>query len=439
MDSPSKSPAKGEALMKDIFNFEYKLIHSAPTGSTVDAAFTDKVMNRIMPMSLKQVAIKSKTKHISLLQRLKHLPKFAAILLALFALFTVSGVTYAVIETIKHSNVKIEESGLNSSGRQQLTVTFDSCAEGKEAGTTYELKKDSGLSAEDGAKVLQARCDLDYIASWIKNDTFLSSMRDENNPPIPIEFSVGKVIGTMNNISETDLTLHTSSDFTHHERDQVVSLPKNTRVIEGGKVVDRSSLHSGDSLLYYTPSSLSEGALKPTDPEVVVVFKLGVESKYYSLDMRSYVKAKVACTNNPARTCVIPNSINTVFLTAAQGSAKNDPTNEKVGKVVQGKVLLWNADEIRLDVGSNVVYTIHTPQDVIGLYNNKTVYGLKEYDTIYAKTDPEALKIRVGDSLEINYQEEKDASSQTLEWSQTFTINLMVERTVKDIEVLQKY
>lgn len=107
--------------------------------------------------------------------------------------------------------------------------------------------------------------------------------------------------------------------------------------------------------------------------------------------------------------------------------------------MIQGKVLSWNNTEFKVDAGGGAVYTFRTNRNIIDTYNQTTVYGLKSLDTIYANTDPNALKIGAGDTIEINYQEDSAQSARIFDWSQVYGINLMVERTTKDLSVLRKY
>lgn len=202
--------------------------------------------------------------------------------------------------------------------------------------------------------------------------------------------------------------------------------------------MDKKTLKPGDTVLYLAPR-------KPGVPrsagsaEHVTVFKLNLDAKYYNLEMESYIRARQTCMNNAPQTCIVSNHINTVHLSVAMGGAAPSRNDSLVGKVIQGKVVSWNNHEIRLDVGEGIIYTFHTYSNIIDTYNQTTVYSLKSLDTIYAKTDPEALKIGIGDSLEIGYVEPKDEAAHTLEWSQIGGVDLMVERTVKDISVVRKY
>lgn len=398
-------------------NLEFSLIHAVPESVIIDTAFTDRVMASLPSRKTLSRHV-HRTHKRSLLSRLRHLPKFAVILLAIALLLTISGATYAIVETIKQMNVTVNQSGINNFGREEFTVSFDSCAEEKKAGTTYELKKDSGLSAAEGAKVIQARCDLDLIESWLQKDQAASGQAKYGQ--LHAVASTQGIVGTLTGPASTSITLHAAAAFTGEEHEQTFTLPEGARVVDATKVVDRSTLKPGDTLLYFSPHARMREQSQDA-PDTIVVFKLNLAPKYYGLDLRSYVRARGACTNNPARTCLLGNSINSVTLIVSRGGAWIKSVNTQTIKNIQGKVVGWNSNEIKLDVGKGVIYTINTPLNVIDTYNQTT------------------LKINVGDSLEVTYQEDKDRSSQTLEWSETLTIALLVERRVDDLNVLRKY
>jgi len=416
------------------FNFDLNLVQAAPKMNTIDIAFTDKVMANLPNIQTFSTHIHSKRKQ-TVWYRFRHLPKFAVVLLALAALFIASTVTYAVVETIKQANVKVEKSGVNEFGRKELTVAFDSCAEQEKNGTTYELKKDSGLSTEDGAKVLQAQCERDAISSWIRKDPALS--KETTDPQYgPLELNFTGTVGKFQSLSDEGISIRATPAFTADEqRGRLLPLPKDARIVEAGTVIDRKDLKPGDSLLYFSPDRAKPFAV---DAKNIVVFKLNLDAKYYSLDMQSYIRVRKACPGNPSRSCLDSNHINMVTLIVAQtGNAGWQDGQE--GRMLEGRVVSWNDNEIKLDVGKGVIYTIQTDSNVIDTYNRSKVYGLASFDNIYAKTDPEDLKIRVGDSLQIGYNEPKGQFSSTITWKQMSGINLMVERKTDNIDMLRKY
>ena len=411
------------------FDIEQALIKAVPKDAMIDANFTNKVMGnlRAKPHNVLQKSTKR-----SFTAWLIHLPKFALVILALATLFTISGAAYAIVETIKiQKSVEIQSHGKDERGREQLTVGFNNCEAQKKVGTTYEVKKDSGLTSDEAAKTLEARCEIDAITNWLKKDAATKAFT-ENDPFLTSMHT--QIIGTISTITPNELTLDLE------KRQDSFVLPESTRVVENGQAKERGSLQLGESVLLFSPyyHTIHRQGLDPTAN--VILFKLGLPPKYYGLEMQWYVGARGACSNNPERSCLLHNNINTVFLRAAHGGANHDPNDASItSKSVQGRITEYTNSYIKVDVGGDVIYTIQTPYNVIGEYNRTTVYSLASYDLIYANTDPEDLKIAIGDSLDINYIEPTGQASQTLAWQNVYGIDLMVERMAKDISILSKY
>ncbi len=417
--------------MKDTV-FDARLVAARPTGAgSEDSEFTDKVMARVRSAEIFSNAVRktSVTKKETLFMKIRHLPKIAIAALAAGALLLVAGTTYAVVKTVSDlTQVKVNQSGTNEFGREQLTVEFDSCDEQKKEGTTYELKRGSDLSAEDGKKVLQAKCDIDVVTSWIRNDR--QSLEKMGGTDRALFRMVGSLntADTVKGIQDKNLVL---------ER-RARTLPNNVRVVEGSKVVPLESVKPGDTVLYFIPAQYGD-QYNTEETDGMVIFKLSLPAKYYSLDYQSYVNARSACDGNPERICLQSNGINQTTLIVTSGGGLPSMSDPRSQKTIQGRVVSYDATSIKLDAGKGVIYIVQTPRNIVDQYNQDRVYGLASFDSIYAKTSPEDLKIKVGDSLSIYYLEAANESSLNLSWSQISTIGLMVERTVKDLNVMQKY
>lgn len=408
-------------------NLEYLLIQTTPIGNPIDTDFTERVMTALpQPSLLLHQHINrqsSQKKYRKIFIKLRHIPKFALIVAAVIALCTVSGVTYALVRTITaHTNVTIEKSGKDQFGHEQLSVAFDSCAEEKKIGTTYELQKNSDLSAIDGAKVLQARCELDSISSWLENDPATVSRSSTYSASFVLASEQAKILKSLD---ATSLTI---------QNGEQIPFPNNARIVANNKIVSRSSLKQGDNILYFSPLP------RPNDLGDIVVFKLTLPAKYYNLDLQSYVRTRSACRGNPILKCLQESTINAVTLTVSHGGAWTSGRYQiNPPKSLQGRVVSHDRSSLKIDTGDGVIYTIQTPSDVIETYNQTTVYGLKDLDTIYSHTNPDVLKVAPGDSLDVAYLESPDQSSRTIKWADMLGIGLMVERTTADISVLEKY
>ena len=170
MDASSKTTAQGEIIMKDNL-FDIRIALARPDTYAISTDFTDRVMATVASSEILSAHVRnmSVNKKETFMMKLRHLPKFAIIAIAIGALLLLAGTTYAVVQTIK--DVNVDQSGTNKFGREQLQVTFNGCEDQQQRGTTYEVKRGSNLSAEDGVKVLEARCQLDVIEKWVANDT----------------------------------------------------------------------------------------------------------------------------------------------------------------------------------------------------------------------------------------------------------------------------
>lgn len=435
MDKPGEDAAKGEAGMKDNV-MDALIIAARPEAyGRGNEAFTDRVMEGVAAGEILSHAIRktSVNKKETLFMKLRHLPKLAIVAIAIGALLFVAGTTYAIVQTVSTlSPVKVNQAGTNEFGREQLKVEFNSCDAQKEEGTTYELKRGSNLSSEDGAKVLQAKCDMDAITTWIQNDPQSKEKMGDTDRALMRLGSTLSVADTVKDIQGKKLTL---------ERGEK-ALPDNVRVVENNKETSLESVKPGGAVIYFVPSQY-KGFSGSSDDEAnsdgAIIFKLPLEAKYYGIDYRSYVHARSACDNNPERDCLKSNGINQTNLIVTSGGTTPVMNDTRTPKKVQGRVISYDAGSIRLDVGDGVTYTLQTPRNIIDEYNRTKVYSLAGYDTIYAKTNPEDLKIKAGDSLDIYYLEASGESAEMLSWNQITTISLMVERTPKDLSVLQKY
>lgn len=412
-------------------SFDARLAASRPEGiKDQDKAFTERVMAAVRSSEIFSDVIRKTnvTKKETLFMKMRHLPKIAIAAIAMGALLVVAGTTYAVVKTVSDlTQVKVNESGKNEFGREQLTVEFDSCEAQKKQGKTYELKRGSDLSAEDGAKVLQAMCDMDAITEWIKNDTQSVEKMGGSDRALMRMYGSLNTADTVKSIEGKKLTLE------RRER----MLPDNVRVVENNKVVPLDSIKPGDTTLYFAPVQYKD--FTSEDPDGAIIFKLPLAAKYYSTEYQSYVHARSACQGNPERICLQSNGINHTTLIVTRGGASPSMNDTRKPKTVQGRVVSNDANSIKIDVGKGVIYTIQTPRNIVDEYNQNRVYGLASFDAIYSKTDPEELKIKQGDSLDVSYLEAEGESSTTLSWGSVTTIQLMVERTVKDLNILQKY
>ena len=409
--------------MKDL-KFDAQLIAARPKNHKAKRAFTDAVMSSIKSSEIfsSQIRRMNVNKKETLFMKLRHLPKIAIIAIAVGALALLTGTTYAVVKTVQGlSNVTVNESSTNEFGRKQLDVTLNGCEFPYESGTTYELKEGGELSAEDGVKALQARCDMENISEWIQ-----ANMNSEHAPPAYLMDQAHAITA----ITDSTVTLQDKGEK---------PLPQTAKVIvKNNEAGQRSDLKVGDIVIYYSDTMRSPWSRQETNGEVVI-FKASQPAKYYTLEIQSYVNPRGPCMSNPERNCLKSNGINQTTLMVAMGGARHTIDESEDTREVQGRVVSYDAAQIKVDVGKGVIYTFFTTGNIIERYNQTTVYGLASFDTIYSKTDPEALKIRIGDDIGVGYLEDPSSFSHEISWNQLLGINLMVERIPNNLDVLRKY
>lgn len=401
--------------------FDQQIILARPKDYRVNKLFTDTVMKRINEVEILSSALRKMnvTKKETFMMKLKHLPKIVILAIAVGTLALLTGTTYAVVKTIENlHNVKVNETSINNFGRQQLDVTLTDCSEYAEKGVGYELKRDGGLSIEDGARTLQARCDMAAIDNWFKVNSTL-----DLSPPFLINRA-----DTIISIDESSVTLKLGGRR---------ELSGEAKVISAGKEISKSELKAGDTVFSYP--DVSKPFLPNTADQPLKIFLLTQPVEFYGINFQSYVNERGPCQNNPSRQCLKDSNNNHVVLIVERGGFSSDKKSSVNIKEVQGKVAAYDSSAIQIDVGGGVIYTIQTPSNIIERYNKDEVYKLAEFDGIYAKTNPEDLKISKGDSLEITYVEDTDVSSDVIDWSQQTTIQLMIERLPHNLDVLRKY
>lgn len=404
------------------FDFDALILAAKPADYIGNRAFTDKVMAEVQHPEIFSAAIRNinVTKKETFIMKLRHLPKVAIVAIAIATVALLTGTTYAIVKTVQEvSNVKVSTTSTNEFGRKQLQVTFEQCALTNNDDTTYELKEGSGLSAEDGIKALQANCEMTLISDWIRKDVL-----SDNNAPV---FLLDQA-DTITAINDTTITLKKMGER---------PLPQTAKTFLRTTAIERSELKVGDTVIY--PDFTSSIYAPYTVSDQVMVFQVTQPVAYYEMSIQSYVNPRGPCLNNPDRTCLKSNHINQATLLVTYGGGQPSIGQTRTIKYVQGRVVSYDASKITLDVGKGVIYTVQTPMNIIDRYNQGTVYGLAAYDTSYAKTDPEALKITAGDSLNIAYMEDEAAASHDLNWSDVTAVTLMVERIPNNLDVLKKY
>lgn len=352
--------------------------------------------------------------------KVQHLPRIAVVAIAIVSVLALATVTYAAVKTVETlSKVSVVSSTQSEYGRKQFTATSKECKGLSNA--TFELQKNVPMTAQDGASVLEARCDLALVSNWLAANV-------ENSAQLPSIYSSRP--DTVMAIDATSVTLQKSGRR---------ALAAFTNILRVATPASANDLKVGDTVFAYPDGPISMNS-QSVRPGVDALFIVTQPAKYYASDMQSYVDERTACRNNLERQCLNQDTETThTYLMVAKNDTPRAAGSAADYKEVQGQVVSYGNTQITLDTGGGVLYTIATPSNIIASYNQSGVYGLAKLDDIYSHTNPEDLKIAKGDSLSIDYLEDLPKSSPLIPWAQVLTINLLVQHSPEDSAVLVKY
>lgn len=397
--------------MKRLEPIESKLVASRH-GHEGNDKFVDQIMNTVKAHAINNRAIRTtneQSKKETFIMKLRKLPITILIAIVLAATLGLGGISYAAVKLIEASKPAVKESHVNQNGKIELTTKTNACNNLEKKGSErYELKEGIDLSADEASKYINAHCHL-----------LLINERLDLRGAI---FAAGVAPGTIASTSDNKVSIKVG-DSLYDVDSGTTFYDTNIQQISG------ADFKVGDEILAYRDFHASD-----ENAPIIALFKPIEALKYYDASMRQNIRTVRPCENNEAMDCVVPSNHNAVTLIVSQGGL-NSPS-QAIGKEMQGRLVEHSDDHFTLENNGHKV-TFQTPYDVINHYNQTTVYGLAQFDLVYANTNPEALKILVGDSLLLFYA--VDANETTIPWVRVGTITLMVEREPNDLSILRKY
>lgn len=406
--------------MKHYRHLTQKLALARPA-TVQNQKFTDAVMARIANSEINPIATRTTNEPQTkgLFMKLRTLPLAALVALIAVGALTLSGAAYATVKLIESLSYT---SSTNEHNRTVIDFTDLSCPPlriGNDVDhiTRYEIKKDSGLSAEDAYYAVQARCEMDQI--------------DQTQGFMPAILN----IATVTKLDNDAITLRFENGTEDHYR-----LSQHISYVNPLKTITRNDITIGSTVGFRHTAALDTPASPTTNPEerpISTIILYSHPAKYYG-DYQQYIRPVKQCRNNPGMDCVVPSSYNHVTLLLSYGGTYSyEQMGEDDFKQLQGKLVSYDATRFTLENNGQRV-TFQTPYNIIEEYNQTGVYRLASMNEVYARTDPEALKIEIGDTLGV-YTYLQQSGQSEIPWSQTGSIELMVERAPHNIDVLRKY
>jgi len=427
MDESRKVKTEGEIIMKDS-QFNALLAASKPDNYKSNTIFTDAVMSSIKTSEIlsSQVRKTSVNKKETLFMKLRHLPKFAIVAIAIGVLALLSGTAYATYQLLwQKPEASVSKPTTSQSGRKEVSLLFSQC------GTTYtperyELKRDATITADQIEKVVKAQCELQAINEWAettyggkssdgsyKIDSKSQAMR---HPGVSAAARIGS-------INKSSITF--SGQNKYNTQDTTLDIPKDIRYIANGTDVTSTQFKPGDTVVYVTKQGTRQTPKEDcvtdacreygeyfTTQALIAVIKLDRPFDDYDQSAWQSLTELSVCEGNKEDLCLggYSGSIDLYMNTMSQDFEKKIITKE-----IQGVITELNGKSLKIKSSSGSIYTVTTPSDVISSFNNNK------------STDYNNQNIKIGSTLSIRYNEKETEHTKTIDVDKVFWVTVKLE------------
>ncbi|HEY8992760.1 MAG TPA: hypothetical protein VIM37_02820 [Candidatus Microsaccharimonas sp.] len=415
--------------MKDL-HIDALIAAARPKESRKNPDFTEKVMTAVRSTEIlsSQIRKTSVNKKETLFMKLRHLPKFAVVAIAIGALLLVSGSAFAAYQLLwPKPEVHVSQPTTSASGRKEVAISFAQCGSTTLA-SRYELKSNATITIDAVPMVLKAHCELDAIGAWA-DTTF-----PHDGP--------GMGIGTGGSVmAEHDSTFVSVSAATHvkakdaqsitfegltkyNQTDKTMPTTSETRYIVDGHDVAADKVQAGDAVAYvtssvahYTPSSTCTATTcsmtgKTVSSTLVAVVKLDQPFQYYDQLAWQSLSEVTVCSGNPDDTCTAGYG---GAIDLYNGNAVFKDNSDQM-KEIQGVVTELDGLSTVIRSTSGTLFTIVTPTDVVSTYN--TQKASRYYNN---------QVVSIGSTVFARYVESSDLHSQTITGDQLISFQLSLE------------
>lgn len=400
------------------------LVAARPEGHAARSDFTDSVMKAINSTEILSGHIRrmNVNKKETFIMKLRHLPKYAMMAIAIGSLVVLSGAAYATYQLLwPRPAVHVSKPTTSFSGRDEVIASLKQCGDNKLT-SRYELKKNATITADQIAGVVKAHCELDAISTWATT-TFPSD--DHLVPNDSHAHDTNRANASM----ATQIKKMTSSSVTfaglvkYNLADKTLAITASTRFIADGRDVPASQITSSDPVVYitsdvshFTPSSdctaqhcsMSGTQVSQTLQAVV---KLSMPLEYYDQLAWQSLTEIVACEGNPNDTCLTGYA---GAIDLYQNFENTDPTARM--KEIQGFITSIDGTSVTIKSSSGSLFTISTPTDIISAYNKNKASQYYNNQTV-----------KIGSGLGIRYMENPDQHSKSISGKNLMTVELQIE------------
>ena len=410
---------------------ELLLLAASPTRAGTQA-FTDSVMAKIAQQSPPRKVVESIQTSGGLWVRLRHLPRIAIMLLALAALLTVSGTVYAAYLLWPKPQTTTSTPLVNHEGRMQLEASFAQCGN-KPSSRSYELKKDAPVTSDKIPMIVQARCELDTIDRWVKEQFpeyyaggHINKGKNSGATIQPYD-SVSPSTSMATHLLNSDKASVTFEGLQKYNlADKTLAITPKTRFIAGGRQVDRDAIPTGSVVVFVTKQTARVVPGPDCDKmhcsmqyenlreELFAVIKLDLPFESYDQLAWQSLAERTPCIHNEQDTCVANGSID---LYMANGAELQGNQN-LVYKQIEGKLSGIQQDRFSIITTSGRTFTVVMGSDILTQFNQQ-------------RSEAYGVTIGQDDVVEVGYYAPEADASQTIARS-------VVQRVVLKLELVGK-
>ncbi len=421
-------------------SLEQKLAASRPNGYKQNDKFTDAVMAGL-PSKVKYfdqvVRTTSTARKESIFMKLKHLPTFVLILLAVGFTLALSVTAYATYLLWLTPTTSTSTPSTNVTGRSELEVAFKEC--GSRSGTAlYELKENAVITEKDIPNVVQAQCELDAIRKWAEDTAPKKYQRmDEeapmNNPKSYIDYSLNVSIPI-----KIDRITQSTIVFGVEEKYGITpvkfKLDENVAFISDAKEVTLEDLSNNDPVVYVSyvdvKMEANDGCNNiscsysgyPYKTKLIAVIKLSLPYEAYDGLAWQSLTERTPCEGNPTETCTTGFSGGIDLLVNDSGVTSSGYKY----KEIQGTLENFSEESFSIKATSGAIYNVYTTSNPIGSFNTNRASTYNAF-------------IQIGDSLSVGYEASKNSTSRIIYESQITQLMLDLEIVSKGDTTLKKY
>lgn len=397
--------------MKDL-NFDALLLAAKPLGYSANPTFTDEVMRKVQHSEILSSSVRKMdvNKKETFIMKLKHLPKFAIVALAIGATLLLSGSAYAVYSLWIRPQIEVTSPETSASGRQEVSIAFSSCGD-TIMPNKYELKRNATIDASQIEAVAKARCELQAINDWAMK-TYAQgpngSFGDARTNETPALHSV-RQLATVN---DSSITFAEKKNKLSVLAEETFDTSGTIRYIANGADVPRSTFKPGDTIAYVTLSKTVQTPKEQcmTDAcrefgeyrgvnRLVAVIKLDHNFEDYDDDAWESLAELSNCVGNEADMCLQGNSAATsLYARDLQSSL----SQSQMTKTIEGTVTAIQNNTFTLKTTSGTMFTIVAPASIFTNFNASNSAAF------------ENVKATVGSTVRVIYIESKTAHEKTI-------------------------